>query len=162
MQLASCTRSHSKIHEHCFLVFFISRIFTNHVFLFPGETCVCVCVRAPKLWVPHSHSYASASYQGLLCLIELRSCFPFISQMQWRVILLLPNKTYKTGYTILLSKLLLTKKSEAHWAITKQDNEIWRVCRAVRKVKFITQPHLEQLAATVDSGGSLRKFWDLL
>lgn len=119
---------------------------------------VCVCVRAPKLWVPHSHSYASASYQGLLCLIELRSCFPFISQMQWRVILLLTNKTYKTGYTILLSKLLLTKKSEAHWAITKQDNEIWRVCRAVRKVKFITQPHLEQLAATVDSGGSLGKF----
>lgn len=63
------------------------------------EKRVYVCERAPKLWVPHSHSYASASYQGLLCLIELRSCFPFISQMQWRVILLLPNKTYKTGYT---------------------------------------------------------------
>lgn len=36
------------------------------------------------------------------------------------------------------------------------------MCRAVRKVKFITQPHLEQLAATVDSGGSPGKSGDLL
>lgn len=128
VQLASCTLSHSKIHEHRFLgFFFISRIFTNHVFLFPGETCVCVCVRAPKLWVPHSHSYASASYQGLLCLIELRSCFPFISQMQWRVILHLPNKNYKTGYTAFKTSTN-KRKSEAHWAIMKKDNKIWRVC----------------------------------
>lgn len=81
-----------------------------------------MCVH--MLWVPHSHSYASASYQGLLCLIELRSCFPFISQTQWRVILLLPNKTYKTGYAAF--KTYTSKKDrQAHWAITTPDNEIW-------------------------------------
>lgn len=80
---------------------FYIKIFTKNNSWFPGErfvhgvrlgVCVCACVL-----VPHSHSYASASYQGPLCLIEPRSCFPFISQMQWKVILLVPNKTYQTG-----------------------------------------------------------------
>lgn len=48
--------------------------------------CVFACASVP-------HSYASASYQRPLCLIEPRSRFPFISEMQRRATLLPSDKT---------------------------------------------------------------------
>ena len=86
---------------------FYIRIFTKIWFCFHGErflcVTVCACACACVLRVPFSHSYASASYQGLLCLIELRSRFPFISQMRRKVFLLLPNIAYKTGQRCFLN-----------------------------------------------------------
>lgn len=78
--------------------------------------------------VSQSHSYASASYQGPLCLIELRSCFPFISELQRRVILQPSNETFNGNLAMLLSELLgIRRNAGLDGETTKQDNEMWTV-----------------------------------
>lgn len=95
--------------------------YSLRLFLFPLDRNVCACVCEP-----HSHSYASASYQGLLCLIELGSCFSFISEMQQRVILLPSNKTLTVKLALRLSKLFSNEKKNTRLIgkIQKQDNDM--------------------------------------
>lgn len=61
------------------------------------RVCVSACASVP-------HSYASASYQRPLCLIEPGSRFPFISEMQRRATLLLSDKTSALRLALLLFK----------------------------------------------------------